>query len=188
MKKIGITGSLSSGKSAAAKIISNKKYPLFNADEEVKKIYSNPNFKKLIIKKFKIKNSLNIKRSIKNLIINEKINIKRLESIIHPLVRKKMRDFAVKNRKKKIVVFEIPLLVESNLMYFFDYILFINTKMKIRRQRYIKKGGTNTVFSILDRRQLPEKIKIKSCDYVVVNNKSLLSLKKKLNNIIKEYE
>ncbi len=60
--------------------------------------------------------------------------------------------------------------------------------MKIRRQRYIKKGGTNTVFSILDRRQLPAKTKIKSCDYVVVNNNSLLALKKKLNNIIKEYE
>ena len=188
MIKIGITGLLSSGKSAAAKIIAKKKYPLFNADKEVKKLYNNHSFKILIAKKLKIKSGFNIKKDIKNLIIAKKINIKKLETIIHPLVRKKMKNFAFINRKKKIAVFEIPLLIESNLMYFFDQIIFISTKMKTRKKRYIKKGGLSTVFSILDKRQAREKVKIKFCDHVVVNNSTLSVLKKKLSNIIKEYE
>ena len=52
MIKIGITGSLASGKTTASKILSNKYGPLFNADRVVKKIYKNRKFKKLLSKKF----------------------------------------------------------------------------------------------------------------------------------------
>ena len=48
MKKIGITGSVASGKSTASKYLSYKKGPLFSADEAVKKLYKNKNFKKII--------------------------------------------------------------------------------------------------------------------------------------------
>ena len=51
MIKIGITGSLASGKSTVAKIFSGKKYPLFNSDKIVKKIYKSNSFKKKITKK-----------------------------------------------------------------------------------------------------------------------------------------
>ena len=50
MKKIGITGSLASGKTTASKILSSKKGPLFSADKVVKKLYQNKNFKKLLVK------------------------------------------------------------------------------------------------------------------------------------------
>ena len=63
--KIGITGSLSSGKSSVAKILSKKKSILFSADKIVKNLYSNNKFKKRIKRKFNIKNN-NIKREIKN--------------------------------------------------------------------------------------------------------------------------
>ena len=66
MKKIGITGSVASGKSTASKYLSYKKGPLFSADEAVKKLYKNKNFKKIISKKLKIKNT-NIKENIKNI-------------------------------------------------------------------------------------------------------------------------
>ena len=62
MKKIGITGSLASGKTTASKIISAKKGPLFNADYVVKKIYAKKSFQQLISKKFNLSNnSLSIK-------------------------------------------------------------------------------------------------------------------------------
>ena len=56
MIKIGITGSLASGKTTASKILSYKRGPLFSADIEVQKLYKSKNFKLLIIKKFGIKN------------------------------------------------------------------------------------------------------------------------------------
>ena len=65
MRKIGITGSLSSGKTTASKILSFKKGPLFSADEAVKKLYKSNSFKKVLYQKFKIQNSQKIKSELK---------------------------------------------------------------------------------------------------------------------------
>ena len=102
MIKIGITGSLASGKSTASKILSSKRGPLFSADMAVKELYKSKAFKSLISKKFGIKNNSQIKNSLKKLVISDKLNLKKLEKIIHPLVRKKMKEFTIKNKKKKI--------------------------------------------------------------------------------------
>ena len=93
MIKIGITGSLASGKTTASKILSSRRGPLFCADTIVKELYKNKNFKSLVSKKFKIKNNNQIKTSLKKLILKNKKNIKKLEKIIHPLVRKKNEKF-----------------------------------------------------------------------------------------------
>ena len=87
MIKIGITGSLASGKTSASKILSSRRGPLFSADKAVKDLYQNKKFKSLIVKRFKIKNKKQIKNSLKKLIIKDKKNIKKLERTIHPLVR-----------------------------------------------------------------------------------------------------
>ena len=69
MIKIGITGSIASGKTTASKILSFNRGPLFSADEAIKKLYEKNHFKKLIIKKFKIKNGKNIKKHLRNKIL-----------------------------------------------------------------------------------------------------------------------
>ena len=89
MIKIGITGSLASGKTTASKIISTKLGPLFSADQAVKEIYKNKHFKSLVSKRFRIKNNNQIKQSLKKLILKNEVNIKKLETMIHPLVKKK---------------------------------------------------------------------------------------------------
>ena len=92
MIKIGITGSLASGKTTASKILSSKRGPIFSADKAVKELYKNKRFKSLVSKKFKIKNNSQLKKSLKKLILKNKNNINKLERIIHPLVRKKMKN------------------------------------------------------------------------------------------------
>ena len=73
MIKIGITGSLASGKSTVAKIISSRKYPIFDADKAVSKIYQTNSFKTTVLKKFKLKNKKNVKSKIRKIIsINKK--------------------------------------------------------------------------------------------------------------------
>ena len=135
MIKIGITGSLASGKTTASKIISTKRGPLFSADQAVKELYKNKNFKSLVSKRFKIKNNNQIKKSLKKLILKNKVNIKKLERIIHPLVRKKMKKFTVQNRNKRLLFYEIPLLIESKLMKYFNAIIFIKAKKQLRYKR-----------------------------------------------------
>jgi len=186
MKKIGITGSIASGKTTASKILARGKYPLFSADNEVKKLYRNKDFKDLILNKFKIKKTLIIKQILKKKILDNKSNLKKLEKIIHPFVRKEMRKFKVKNKKKKFVFFEIPLLVESKLMKKFDIVIFIKAKTDLRLKRFISKGGNKKLFQILNKKQLSEKKKEKHSDYVVVNEKNKIILKKRLLDIVKK--
>ena len=69
MIKIGITGSLASGKTTASQILSHRRGPLFSADKVVKKLYKNKNFKNLLSKKFNIKNDNFIKKNIKKIIL-----------------------------------------------------------------------------------------------------------------------
>ena len=75
MIKIGITGSLASGKTTASKIISTKRGPLFSADKAVKEIYKNKQFKSLVSKRFRIKNNNQIKQSLKKLILKNKVTL-----------------------------------------------------------------------------------------------------------------
>ena len=188
MIRIGLTGSIASGKTTASKIISRRRGPLFSADDVVKKLYKKTNFKKIVVKKFKIKSRLDLKRKIKNIILSKKGALKKLEQIIHPMVRKEMLVFLKKNKNKKFLFLEIPLLIESKLTRYFDVIIFIKSRKDLRIKRYISKGGKKHLFKVLDKQQLKDNKKIKYCDYVVVNNHSIKLLKKKLFNIIKIYE
>ena len=179
MKKIGITGSLASGKSTASKIL-KKKGPVFSADHIVKKLYSRKKFRKHISKKLKIEHSSNLKSLIKKKILKDKSFFRNLEKIIHPLVRKEMKNFTKKYKNKKFIFFEIPLLVESRLMKDFDIIIFIKAKRNLRLKRFKQKGGFKILFNTLNRKQFSDKKKAKHCDHVVVNEKNLNILKKNL--------
>lgn len=186
MIKIGITGSISSGKSTVAKMIAKKKYPLFNADTEVAKLYRNKKFKIKIRKKLNIDSDKKIKDAIKKVVNKNKDIIKDIEYLVHPEIRKRMDSFM--KRRSKILVFEIPLLIENKLMSYFDVLLFVNASKEIRLKRYLKKGGDKKTFSILDNRQLKASKKIKFCNKVINNNKSLVILKKEMKDIINKYE
>ncbi len=188
MIKIGITGSLASGKTTASRILSYKRGPLFSADKAVDELYKSEEFKSLVIKKFGIDNKKNIKKSLKKLIIKNVRNLRKLEKIIHPQVRKKMQKFTSLNKDKKKLFYEIPLLIESKLMKFFDVIIFIKTKKELRLKRFKAKRGDKKLFNLLNKKQMIEKNKIKVCDHVVVNEKNLKILKKNLLSIIDKYE
>ena len=92
-----------------------------------------------------------------------------------------MKEFQKRNKNKNIIFFEIPLLIESKLMNFFDYIILVVAPKKNRLKRYLKNGGKKKMFYLLDKNQIPAKKKIKYCDYLIVNNKSKSLLKKKSN-------
>ena len=188
MIKIGITGSLASGKTTASKILSSKRGPIFSADKAVKELYKNKHFKSLVSKKFKIKNNSQLKKSLKKLILKNKNNINKLERIIHPLVRKKMKNFTVKNKNKKLLFYEIPLLIESKLMKNFNSVVFIKAKKQLRLKRFLSKSGDKKLFNLFNNKQMNDTKKIKFCDHVVVNEKNLKFLKRNLFDIISKYE
>ena len=173
MKKIGITGSVASGKTTASKILSFKKGPLFSADVVVQELYKKNFFRKYLARKLNIRDHSRIKNILKKLIQFNKFKIQKLEKLIHPFVRKEMRKFIKKNKDKKLTFFEIPLLVESKLMKNFDVIFFIKAKKNTRLKRFKQKGGDQRLFHVLNNKQLKDSIKMKCSNHTVTNEKNL---------------
>jgi len=187
MKKFGITGSLASGKTTTSKILSFKKGPLFSADTIVKNLYRKKEFKNIVSKKFKIQKKGNLKKILRNKILSNNLSLNKLENIIHPLVRREMKRFIKKNKRKKFIFFEIPLLIESKLIKYFNVIIFIKANKKLRLKRFKLKKGSEKLFTMLNNKQMKDNKKTIFCDYVVVNEKNLNILKKNLSSIIKNY-
>ena len=70
----------------------------------------------------------------------------------------------------------------------FDIIIFIKASRRTRLKRFKLKKGDENLFNFLNNKQLSDAKKIKFCDYVVVNEKNLHFLRKKLSSIMKKYE
>jgi len=183
---IGITGSIGSGKSTVVRLIAKKKYPFFSADKAVLNLYKDKKFVKLLIKKFNLNKKKKIKPQIKSIIKKKNDNIRKLESIFHPLVRKKMNDFL--KTKAKILILEIPLLIEKKLNKYFDVVVFVDAKKKIRLKRYLKYNKDERTFQILNKKQLSATTKKKFCDVVIKNNSSLAVLKKNVKKYAENHE
>ncbi len=182
MIKIGITGSIASGKSTVAKMLSNGKYPIFDADYAVKEIYKKKSFKDKAYKILGVKS----KNEVKRIVSKNPKKLKVTEKIIHPLVKRELKAFTKRNRRKKFLIFEIPLLIESKLMKNFNKIVFVNSKRNIRIKRFKKKGKNMKLFNVLDKRQLKPAKKIKFCDHVINNNNSLKKLKNRVKLVQKK--
>lgn len=194
MIKIGITGSIGSGKSTVSKIFSDFGIPVFNADEVVRSIYKkDANVKKKLLKILprSVKQNRNLQLSVKDEILKNNNFIKKVENIIHPIVRRKISNFLSKNKKLKnpIVALDIPLIIESNLKKKFDKIILIYCVKKIRRKRYIKKNkGKKIFFNFVDKKQLSFSKKRKYADFVINNsynlNRTIKRTKKTIARII----
>ena len=191
MIKLGIIGGIGSGKSFVAKLFN---VPVFNADKEVNYLYKNSRecFKKLnkqipnFIKSFPIS-----KKELIAAINHNNKNLEKISSIVHPLVRKKMKNFLRENKSKKIVVLDIPLLIENKLYKKEDILVFISSKKNkvINRLKKRKNYDRNILRKLRENQDaLSEKRKL--AKYIIDNNHNPNIMKKKIkvlkNKILNE--
>ena len=187
MIRIAVIGDIGSGKSYAAKQFG---YPVFNADKEVEKLYKkNRNcYRKLkkILPRFI--SSFPIKKSeISNAIIGEKNNLKSIVKIVHPEINFQMKKFIKKNRKKKFVILDIPLLLENKINKKNDILIFIQASKKEILKRLKKR--TNINFKIIKKFkkiQLSIEFKKNKSNYIIKNNFNNISLKNNVKNTLKK--
>ena len=182
MIRIGIMGSIGSGKTFVAKLF---KYPVFIADNEVRDIYKNSKvcFKRLKKKLPDYITTFPVKKSeLINAINNDKKNLNTISSIVHPLVRKKMQNFIKKNKNGKIVVLDVPLLIENKLNKKKDVLIFVkSSKSKILARLRKRKAFNKQIFKSLKENQIVLSKKKKLANYIVDNNFPLNIMKKKIN-------
>ena len=184
MIKIGILGDIGSGKSFVAKQFG---YPVFNADKEVSNIYKNDKscYKKIKKKFPKFIKSKSLKKNELGSVIKEnKQNLKKITDIVHPIVRERMNFFFKKNKRKKMVVLDIPLLVENKLYDKNFYLIFVQSNRNEINKRLKKRPFYNkTIITSLRKSQRSLTYKKKISDYVIKNNFKLQSLKKNIKII-----
>ena len=176
---VGITGGIATGKSTIVKFLQKNGYKVHDSDFVVKKIYSQPN-KKLfgVLKKIGLSGSIRNKRINKRLIRDEifsnKLKKKKLEKFIHKEVRISRNLFIKKNKNKKnkIIFFDIPLLFEAKLTHICHYIILLYTPKKTKIERALKRKNINkeTIIKII-KNQIDDKIKKKKSDYIINTSK-----------------
>ena len=187
MIKIGVTGDIGSGKSFVANQFG---YPVFNADREVKKIYKNNRncFIKLKKKLPKFITSYPIKKKdLKKAVLENKNNLKKIENIVHPEVQKSMKKFIITNKNKKMLVFDIPLLIE-NKIYKKNYILvYVDAKKKdINKKLRERKNYNKKIIKKLRNSQLQLEIKKKKAHYIIKNKFKKKHLKNSVKILLKK--
>ena len=186
MIRIGILGDIGSGKSFIAK---NFGFPVFNADLVVANIYKKNQkiFKKLNKILPKYFNSFPVdKKDVIKAILDDTKNLKKIVTIVHLEVRKRMSLFLKKNKTKKIIVLDIPLLLENKINKKNDILIFVQTKKKDVMKKLKKRGNFNK--KLLDeftKIQLSLDYKKKKSNYVIKNDFTKKTVLKSIKKILK---
>ena len=187
MIRIGIVGDIGSGKSYVAQSFG---YPVFNADYEVAKLYQKN--KKVFIK---LKKSLPKyifsfpieKKEISNAILANKNNLNKIIKIVHLEIRKKMNLFLKKYKNSKIIILDIPLLLENKINNDDDILVYVQSKKSSIFKRLKKRKNFNqkllNKFKVI---QLPINHKKKKSHFIIKNNFTKKSVNDGIKIILKE--
>ena len=182
MIRIAIVGDIGAGKSHVAKLFG---YPVFNADIEVAKLYKKnkkcynklrktlPNY----ITSFPVKKS-----ELSKAILENRNNLKKISKIVHPEVQNRMKNFTSKNKNKKFIVLDIPLLLENKINKKRDILIFVDAKKKDINKKLKKKQ--NKTHKFLRKFQLPVELKKKKSHFIIKNNFRNNSIKKNVKILI----
>lgn len=185
MIRIALVGSIGSGKSHIAKLF---KFPVFNADLEVNKIYKKDKkiflkFKKklpIFFSKFPIK-----KQELINAILDNKKNLNLMTKIIHPIVKRKLMSFIKNNKNKKIIILDIPLYLENKLNNKNDIIVFVQgNSNEVKKRLKTRKNYNAVLINQFKKIQLPIEKKKKKSHFIIKNDFKMRTVKKYVKNIL----
>ncbi|MEG0958169.1 MAG: dephospho-CoA kinase [Erysipelotrichaceae bacterium] len=190
MKKIGLTGSIGSGKSTCIKILQKHHIRVFDCDKiNHDLIQKNGLGYQKIVAAFG-PSILNKEDEIdpkllSELIFKNKEKKQQLENLIHPCIKSVIQSKFREYKNDAMIVVEVPLLFEVNWIDEFDEIWLIASLDEIRINRLTKERGMD-IKDVKKRMaaQMPQSEKIKRADHVIFNNGSLSELEKKIENLL----
>mgnify|MGYP001216805974 CR=1 FL=1 len=189
MIKIGILGDIGSGKTHVGRCFG---YPVFNADKEVIKLYKNDLkvFKKLAKSLPKFIYSFPINKSeITKAILSNNSNLKKIIKIVHKEVRKKMNAFLRRNKKKRIVILDIPLLLENKINNKKDILVFVESKRSDILKRLKKRNNFNEkLYKKFKNIQLPLSYKKRKSKFIIRNDFKNKSVKKSIKDMLNQIQ
>lgn len=157
MYKIGITGSIGTGKTTTASLFALFNIPIFNADKEIKKILNSDKIKQKLKSKWPniINENILNKQKLKSIIFSNKKEKKHLEKLLYPYLEIEKSKFEKKNKDKDILVYDVPLIYETKTENYYDLIILTNCDIKLQRRRVLNRDKiSNSLFEKIVKTQL----------------------------------
>ena len=188
--KITVTGSIGSGKSLFCNFLSEKGYPVIKADDISKEILAEDKEVRLkVIREFGeesyIGSKIN-KKYIAEKVFSDPIRLEKINSILHPRVKQKVKALTEELFKQHNIVFtEAALIYEAEMQNMFDYVVLVTADQKIRMKRKTEaEGFSEEEFIKRNNNQIPDKEKKKQADFIFENNGSKEELREKVKLLI----
>ena len=189
MLVLGLTGSIGMGKSTTAKLFSEAGVPVYDADATVHRIYEGEAAP--VIEAAFPGTTVNGKVDREKLsasVVHDAAAMKRLEQIVHPMLRKHHQAFLDEAERSgaPVAVVDVPLLFETGGENRVDVTICVSAAPEVQRDRVLARSGmTSEKFDRIVAGQLPDAEKRKRADYVIESDKSLDDTRQQLTRIVR---
>ncbi|MCC6949352.1 MAG: dephospho-CoA kinase [Bradyrhizobiaceae bacterium] len=189
---LGLTGSVAMGKSATAKMFADEGVPVFDADAEVHKLYEGEAVAPLeaAFPGVAVNGRIDRERLAAKVLGDPKA-LRRLEAIVHPLVRKaeeKFREMA-KKAGAEVAVLDIPLLFETGGDRRVDAVVVVSAPPEVQRARLLERPNmTEEKISAMLARQMPDSEKRARADFVIDTSRGFDAARAEVRAILRKLE
>ena len=189
MIKFALCGNIASGKSTVQKLLENQGYRVLDTDKVAHELLTVNNSELFLeFKKFDVfENGEFSREKLGKLVFTNKEIKQKLENILHPQIREKIKEFFEQNQNEKYLFVGIPLLFEANMTDLFDKIIFIYADDDIRLKRLLLRNGYLVDYAKARlNSQMRQEEKTQKSDYVINNNGSIEELYKNLFKLLEQ--
>lgn len=190
--KLGLTGSIGMGKSTTAGFFRDFGVPVWDADAEVHKLYESGGAALAPIgalvpeatkEGFVDRNILKAQIAIDDSLLGK------IESAVRPLLSNSRQDFHTRNRENAVMVFDIPMLYETDAESWMDYVLVVTAPKEVQRHRVLMRGSmSEDFFATILAHQMPDIEKCALADYIFDTSLGLEHTKAEVKALIEELE
>lgn len=190
MKIIGLTGSIGMGKSTTAQMFADLDCPVFDADAAVHELYAKGGRAVPLIRAVfpdVIEGGAVNRKRLGDHMRADPLNLKVLESFVHPWVAEMRACFLVKAKadQAKAVVFDVPLLFETGGDAHVDAAVVVTAPAEVQRDRVMSRPGmTKALFNMILSKQMPDAEKRQRADYIIETHKGLEAARAQVTEIL----
>ena len=150
MKRIAITGNIGSGKTTISNMLLKEGYEVFQCDKEISKLYLRNDLKTEIkiafekkVQNLFFKNGKINKKSLSDYVFSSPASLSKLEKIVYSYLEITKKKFLKKNKKKRFIFFDIPLLFEKKQEDHYNYIIYLVLNKENQTKRVLKRKNMN---------------------------------------------
>lgn len=196
MLKIGLTGSIGTGKSTVSKLLRERGIAVIDADllarEIVKKGQECLNDLKNVFGNQVLTSDGELDRKkLGQIVFSDDSKLELLNSVTHPHIRRRMKAQMneLESKNNKVLVLDIPLLFEANMEDLVDIVLVVFAKEEIQIKRIMERDNcTQEEAMRIIKTQISQQDKISKSDYTIDNSGTIEELKEKLNGFLEKIE